>query len=528
MSENEKAKAGTEQENETQGAWQLIQRQMLARAEKAKAGLVPPAKPKVAPAKPKPDEPPKPVEPSPEALIASVRVPPSVAPVKPVAKPTALPQALPLRQWSEVVVPKGANDLETLTYVPGLVGDVVEWIVLGARRPNRMMALGVASVVVGTLIGHRIQGPTRSSTHLNMILLAPTGSGKDWPLQAGPRLLDRLGRSDLIGPSEWASAPGFTNRMKRDPLMACFMDELGDELCKVSDGGGGGVWVTAIIGLLKKAYNAWDTIMTAEKVGEASERIDWPAPSIVGAATPQKFFGALKPGDLESGFANRLFILPFEHYRKPPEQTPPDDADEPSKELLAGLRLLPKRIKPGKDEVLNAPADVDGPARPPLHKIGWGDGAADVYKAFSGELDLLEDGDSQRHELSMRACENAVRLATIVAVGRGSPTVDVEDIGWAIVMARQSLDAACGGVAKYMREHYDFPKLCDQVLGYIVAEGGWASRRDIERKFRGNLRNGFDMPNVIKQLLLEKRIEVASRAGLRGPSADGFRVIGDE
>jgi hypothetical protein len=38
-----------------------------------------------------------------------------------------------VRSWSEVVVPKSANELETLTYVPGLVGDIVEWIVSGAR-----------------------------------------------------------------------------------------------------------------------------------------------------------------------------------------------------------------------------------------------------------------------------------------------------------------------------------------------------------------------------------------------------------
>src|SRR5262245_46256788 len=39
--------------------------------------------------------------------------------------------------WSEVVVPEGVSDIEALTYVPGLVGQIVEWIVYGARRPNR-------------------------------------------------------------------------------------------------------------------------------------------------------------------------------------------------------------------------------------------------------------------------------------------------------------------------------------------------------------------------------------------------------
>ena len=88
-----------------------------------------------------------------------------------------------------------------------------------------MLALGVASVVIGTLIGRRIEGPTESATHLYLILLAPTGYGKDHPLQAGPALMEAAGRPDLLGPQGWASAPGFENRLKRGPLLVCFVDE---------------------------------------------------------------------------------------------------------------------------------------------------------------------------------------------------------------------------------------------------------------------------------------------------------------
>jgi hypothetical protein len=76
------------------------------------------------------------------------------------------PAVLPLRTWDEVKVPAGANDIERMGYVPGLVGDVTQWIYANARRPNRMMALGTALTLVGTLIGHRVRGPTQSSTAL--------------------------------------------------------------------------------------------------------------------------------------------------------------------------------------------------------------------------------------------------------------------------------------------------------------------------------------------------------------------------
>ncbi len=128
-------------------------------------------------------------------------------------------------------------------------------------------------------------------------------------------------------------------------------------------------------------------------------------------------------------------------------------------------------------------------------------------------MDVLEDKHRQRYELSMRACENAVRLATIIAIGRGSRTVDQEDISWAITLASLSVDAACWGINEYMRDYFEFPKFCDRVHEWIIAEG-WASSRDLERHFRGNIRNGFELKNVIEQLKREERIKEEYRSAL--------------
>jgi hypothetical protein len=141
-----------------------------------------------------------------------------------------------------------------------------------------MMALGVASVVVGTLIGRYTEGPTGSATHLYVVILAPTGYGKDHPLQCGVKLMNALDAGDLIGPGTWVSGPGFVNRLKRNPLMVCFMDELGDTLNLAQDEN---VWVHAILAELKKCYNAFSEEMTGESKKEASEKITFPCPSIV-------------------------------------------------------------------------------------------------------------------------------------------------------------------------------------------------------------------------------------------------------
>ena len=86
----------------------------------------------------------------------------------------------------------------------------------------------------------------------------------------------------------------------------------------------------------------------------------------------------------------------------------------------------------------------------------WGAGAAEAYFAFSRRLDKLIETDPRRDELSRRGAENAVRLATIVAVGRGANSVDRADIEWAIKLAERSIEAAAGGIERYMREYLDF------------------------------------------------------------------------
>src|SRR5262249_19895070 len=62
-------------------------------------------------------------------------------------------------------VPSDAiSDVERLTYVPGLVGELVEWNVRTARFPSRVMALASALAVVGKLLDRNAAGPTRSGT----------------------------------------------------------------------------------------------------------------------------------------------------------------------------------------------------------------------------------------------------------------------------------------------------------------------------------------------------------------------------
>jgi len=455
------------------------------------------------------------VEPKPAATVKPEVVEAAVKAVVDATKPKVRKiERVPLRSWAEVVVPEGTSELEGLTYVPGLVGDITEWIIIGAKRPNRMMALGTAIVVVDTLCSQRVIGPTDSGTHLYIIIIAPPGYGKDWPLQCGARLMEELGLGEHLGPSEWASSPGLWKRLRRNPVLVCFVDELGDELALVNSQGMN-AFVSKIIGALKKCWNAFSTHFTAEKVSEESEKIVWPSPSIIGASTAEKFYGSINTGDLESGFANRLLILPMEGFRRPPEQLTPRGAGQPPKELVRGLRRLWRPLS-----LLDKFEDQQ-------EAIGWGEGAGEIYLAFSGRMDKFESVDNMKYQLGMRVCESSVRLATVVACGRGSPTVDREDIEWALRLGELSFGAACSNYPKYVKDYYEFPVFCRKIHEALTLER--MTDRDLERRFRRNQRWGNEYERAMTQLKKEKLIrQVHWRDGERGPVKEGWEAVSDE
>jgi hypothetical protein len=92
-------------------------------------------------------------------------------------------------------------------------------------------------------------------------------------------------------------------------------------------------------------------------------------------------------------------------------------------------------------------------------RIGWGLGAKDFYEGFEDEIRDMPSVEDR--EIAIRAPEIALRLATIVAVYRGSGVVEVEDLKWSIALARQSLTQLQRGLNKHMLEEFEQADLAD-------------------------------------------------------------------
>jgi hypothetical protein len=378
---------------------------------------------------------------------------------------------------------KEAATWDDLTRCPGLVGKITDWVCATAQRPNRIFALGVAVTVIGTLIGRRLCGPTDSGTHLYILALAPTGSGKDHYLTSVSTLLTAGGGSHLIGPDSFMSESAVINHMVSRPLSLCAMDEFGAFVAKINNPRAS-VHDKAISKTLRTAWGrSFKQMSTPQWAGKDFLMINAPALSILGASTAKEFFDAISDSDLSNGFMNRFLVLVVD--KRPAAQKPdPTKVPDDLKNLIKD-RCRPFWITLTDDNGRPSDRLYDAPINPT--KIGWADNRAEaLYDAYADEILARIDKNEDIGHFISRNAETAVRLATIRAVGRAgdNATVDLADMRWGIDFVRLASDAVVAKASTTMiDEHLTHGKLHRKLFDIIKDAGkSGICQRDLARK----------------------------------------------
>lgn len=376
-----------------------------------------------------------------------------------------------------IEAPAKVEDLdEALTRVPGLVGDIVDYIEATSQFPQRALALGVALTIVGTAAGRKFAGPTISGTHLYVFALAPTGTGKNHAPKMGDRIMTAAGMEHLIGPSEFISGPAVTQNMARKPCMLCFMDEFGVFMARINARNAGG-YERQISGLMReywgKSFETVRPIAYADSNAAANTKpIHAPALSVYGMSVHEEFYEALQGADVFNGFLNRFLIISTR--REPREQEPTSNQFEIPESITARLRAICQVGGPMYDSSAH-----NGEVSKPLVSVPWSSvEAKELYAAFKRKT----DADTENGNMLKRSAEMALRMATIRAIGQNSeaPRVTAADMQWGIDVAWYSAQRMIADARDYMVEsdHQGRAKL---VLR-LVKECGRLSRKDLTRK----------------------------------------------
>ena len=319
--------------------------------------------------------------------------------------------------------------------VDGLLADLRDEIVATTPRfINRNLALGASISILSTLCGRQIASPTNCSLNLYLLAIAPTGAGKEHPLQSVGRFLRAAGFGYLTC-GTFASASALELLLLEKPCLTAIIDEVGNSLFARMSNKRASTHEASLGGLLRtlwsKNFGTYETVATVIRNGK--QEIPAPHLSIFGAGTAPEFYGSLGAHDVTNGMFNRLTILKASP-RERKTSTSENVYREPPQELLNRLRAIVP------DEPVFMKQHVVSP-----RVIPWASpDVAAAFEAFEDEVFAKLDMDAELQPYVSRVAEQGARLMTIRAVSRDgrSARVTMEDLKWGLSFAASSAEFA--------------------------------------------------------------------------------------
>jgi hypothetical protein len=420
---------------------------------------------------------------------------------------------------------------DDLTQVPGVVGMLIDWTVKSALYPNRTLALGAALVTVGTLMGRRVMTPTRGVTHLYVVGVAESATGKQHPADCLKEALSVARMSRVLCGEIKSSAALAKILSVRGPIVCAVVDEYGLVLDRLARSNA----TSSETSLMSDMRTLWGTQFgkqyhTAATLDRPVELIYGPAFSIFALSIPEDVGAAFKSRQILGGFFNRHLYLSGD--KRAPKQDPVPGNVPPL--LAARLKALGPSLS--ADAILNQKlSEIKSPKESKEEKpipvpitaqveLRWGPGA----KAVWDQLDsLASEPDRMKRSTFLRVSEMTVRLASIVAFGRGSRTVDEHDMLWARAVTMRSAHDMYEAVLKHMEDPKSHNAMCQEILDmFAESPDGFVSHRDIARKTRKYKARGGDLKDALDQLNQEERLAVETRK-TAGRSSFGYRLRQD-
>ena len=215
---------------------------------------------------------------------------------------------------SEVVL-KLAPFPKELYNVPGFINDVMKFCLDTAPSPQPELAFACALALQGHLAGRKIECLDGIRTNTYIIMLAPSGSGKNHPRRIIRKILSRIGLGDEVF-EDAASGQGIEDYLIAKPRLLWLSDEIYEMLQSViNDKSGNKEKIMKM--LLTLFTSAADDYSVRAKAGTTATFIHCPHLTLFGACTPEGFFTSINERIIGHGLFARMELFPCESIPDP-------------------------------------------------------------------------------------------------------------------------------------------------------------------------------------------------------------------
>ena len=325
--------------------------------------------------------------------------------------------------------------IDELTLPPGLVGELALYIYQAATRPVKEVALLGALTLMAGIVG-RQYNVVGTGLNLYLILLAPTGSGKEGAASGISLLMSKVREKvpsilQFVGPADFASGQGLIKSLVDQPCFYSIVGEFGLRLQTLADARANSAEKTLQRALLnlytKSGWAQYESSMAYSNRENNTKTVFAPALTLLGESTPELFYSHLNENHISSGLLPRFIMLEYDGKR--PGRNTHTQNMAPPEHLVT--RLCEVAATAMQMQANNSCADVafDHTAEAML----------DQFDKFADKQ--INKGNEVHKQLWNRAHLKALRLAGVIAVGVNplQPIITEEVAQWSIDLIKRDI-----------------------------------------------------------------------------------------
>lgn len=317
-------------------------------------------------------------------------------------------------------------------FPPGLLGQLAQFILDAAPRPVPDIALAGAIALMSGVTGRAYNTYTGAGLNQYLLLLAPTGTGKDAISSGISKLFSAVASqvpasSDFRGPGELVSSAGLIKWMDKKPVVLSILGEIGLLMQQMASTNANahlkGLQRT-LLQLYSKSGkgNTFDPSAYSDKEKNTGF-INAPSLTIIGESVPHNFYEYLDDSMISSGLLPRFAIFEYEGER--PYLQEGKEFVQPPFALVQSLAdLMAQALTISNNNATHiVPADA-----PSMVKFR-------EFERWTTDQINNSNNEVVRH-LWNRGHLKALKLASIYAIGMNptNPIIDMDATMWATTM----------------------------------------------------------------------------------------------